>query len=554
ITGTVNGVTNPTFSYDANGNLLTGAGRSITWSSFNIPTQVVNQTPNGTKTAAFWYNPEHERIKELQADQSIVITLSPRYDTGLHFEKKYIAANGVLTGAVEYEHYLYAGGMMFGKFITVTATDGITLATTSIEYYSKDHLGSIVAITDGTGAVTQRLSYDVWGKRRYPNGTADPNGLLNNPDMYHGYTGHEHVDDVGLIHMNGRLYDPVMGRFVSADFLIPDAADLQYYNRYAYVGNNPLSLTDASGQCPWCIGALIGALVSGAQSNWDIGAMAKGAIIGGLTAGVGNSVGTAVSAWAGGGMTGGIVGGMVGGAAGSFVGTFVASGGNFDASWKSASSGAFSGALAGGMQANFGNEWNPQRVFAESVAGGVKSSLAGGRFSDGFKAAFAMSGFTYLNFSMRNEMKAQSMLNPENANGESAGFFGDGFKLAGARATYVWNKITNMFDKLACTSDAGGCQGKYSKLTADDAPNLAHIYYYSKGSLGDSLGESFSGPHDWLRNATGAYTALGNSAASGGMDTVMNYALIPMAAPLATAALVTTTPYGRDVISTARRR
>jgi RHS repeat-associated protein len=153
-----------------------------------------------------------------------------------------------LTGAVEYEHYLYTGGMMFGKFITTTATDGVTLATTAMEYYSKDNLGSIVAITDDTGAIKQRLSYDVWGKRRYPNGAADPNGLLNNPDMYHGFTGHEMLDSVGLIHMNGRLYDPVMGRFVSADFLIQSPDNLQSYNRYSYGWNNPLSGTDPSGQ------------------------------------------------------------------------------------------------------------------------------------------------------------------------------------------------------------------------------------------------------------------------------------------------------------------
>ncbi|MBI5919219.1 MAG: hypothetical protein HY849_07600 [Nitrosomonadales bacterium] len=55
-----------------------------------------------------------------------------------------------------------------------------------------------------------------------------------NPDMYHGYTGHEMLDDVGLIHMNGRLYDPMMARFVSADFIIQSPGNLQSYNRYTY--------------------------------------------------------------------------------------------------------------------------------------------------------------------------------------------------------------------------------------------------------------------------------------------------------------------------------
>jgi RHS repeat-associated protein len=363
----------------------------------------------------------------LQADQSIVITLSPRYDTGLHFEKKYIAANGVLTGTVEYEHYLYAGGMMFGKLITTTttttttATDGVTLAITAMEYYSKDNLGSIIAITDGTGAVTQRLSYDVWGKRRYPNGAADPNGLLNNPDMYHGFTGHEMLDDVGLIHMNGRLYDPVMGRFVSADFLIPDAADLQYYNRYSYVGNNPLSLTDASGQCPWCIIAIISAVTARAAGIIDtrtargIIGIAAGAWLGGvgglLNGGFTNAV-----------ITGGIVGGIssgwngvAGGAfsaglfygAGTFSDTMKLGGGSFGRAMAHAVAGCVGASATGGncgngaLSAGFaefagpkllGNWGDYGNIARQAIVGGTASVLGGGKFGNG-----AMTGaFGYL--------------------------------------------------------------------------------------------------------------------------------------------------------------
>ncbi|HET7831443.1 MAG TPA: RHS repeat-associated core domain-containing protein [Gallionella sp.] len=243
ITGTINYYFNPAFTYDANGNLTSGAGRSITWNSFNMPGQITFNF----KTTSFWYSSEHERIKEHQADGSDVITLSPRYDTGLHFEKKYIANFGMLTGAVEYEHYLYAGGLMFGKYITTTTTNGVTIASTKVEYYTKDHLGSIVAITDEAGTVTQSLSYDVWGKRRNLNGTAGANGQFNNADMYHGFTGHEMLDAVGLIHMNGRLFDPLLGRFVSADMNIQAPFNLQSYNRYTYCWDNPMTCTDPSG-------------------------------------------------------------------------------------------------------------------------------------------------------------------------------------------------------------------------------------------------------------------------------------------------------------------
>ena len=100
----------------------------------------------------------------------------------------------------------------------------------------------------------RRLSYDVWGKRRVPNGAADPNGLLSGINTEHGYTGHEHMDEVGLINMNGRVYDPLIARFMSADPSIQSPGNLQSYNRYTYGWNNPLNSSDPSGYCwgPTC--------------------------------------------------------------------------------------------------------------------------------------------------------------------------------------------------------------------------------------------------------------------------------------------------------------
>ncbi len=374
ITGTVNGIVNPTFAYDANGNLTSGAGRTVTWSSFNIPSQISNQTPAGIKTAAFWYNPEHERTKELQADQSIVITLSPRYDTGLHFEKKYIAANGVLTGAVEYEHYLYAGGLMFGKYITTTATDGVTLAGTAMEYYSKDNLGSIVAITDDTGAVKQRLSYDVWGKRRYPNGAADPNGLLNNPDMYHGYTGHEMLDAVGLIHMNGRLYDPVMARFVSADPNIQAPESLQSYNRYSYVWNNPLSSSDPSGYF-----RLFGINITPRVIVAAVAAYYTGGLVGGWAMGTSSLTAITVTSTS---CTLGLnaVGAALVGASAGFAGSMVMTNGDINASLK--------GAMASGLTGGVAGAFAQVGTLGQMIGGGLNGYLQTGT-ADGFARGFA---------------------------------------------------------------------------------------------------------------------------------------------------------------------
>jgi len=97
----------------------------------------------------------------------------------------------------------------------------------------------------------QRLSYDAFGKRR--NATTW-SGALSAGDWtsiaaltHRAFTFHEQLDNVDLIHMNGRVYDPDLGRFISADPFVQAPLMSQSLNRYSYVMNNPLSLIDPSG-------------------------------------------------------------------------------------------------------------------------------------------------------------------------------------------------------------------------------------------------------------------------------------------------------------------
>ena len=90
--------------------------------------------------------------------------------------------------------------------------------STKRRYLLKDHLGSNTAITNEAGTIEERLSYNTWGERRasdWSSGSFSLSGL----DTSRGFTGHEMLDDSGLIHMNGRVYDPGVGRFLSADIL-----------------------------------------------------------------------------------------------------------------------------------------------------------------------------------------------------------------------------------------------------------------------------------------------------------------------------------------------
>ena len=143
---------------------------------------------------------------------------------------------------MQWTNYLSAGGEMVG--MRVDRSD----ATTYTRYFHKDHLGSIATITDAAGAVVERLSYDAWGKRRFPNGQDDPSGSIASQTT-RGFTGHEQLADVGLVHMNGRVYDPMLGRFGTPDPMTENPFSTQGWNRYSYVGNSPLNFTDPSGYC-----------------------------------------------------------------------------------------------------------------------------------------------------------------------------------------------------------------------------------------------------------------------------------------------------------------
>ncbi len=94
-------------------------------------------------------------------------------------------------------------------------------------------------MTDDHGKIIARYDYQPFGKQTQLQGDTNP--------IQHGFTGHEHLSDVGLIHMNGRVYDPITSRFLSADPTLQFPSNIQNYNRYSYVMNNPLAFTDPSG-------------------------------------------------------------------------------------------------------------------------------------------------------------------------------------------------------------------------------------------------------------------------------------------------------------------
>ena len=118
-----------------------------------------------------------------------------------------------------------------------------------MHYTFKDHLGSWTVITDEDGVVEQELSYDAWGNLRDPGTWANlpVTGGFEGPRFDRGFTGHEHLSRFGLVNMDGRMYDPSVSSFLSADLYVQDPSSAQGFNRYAYCMYNPLRYVDPTG-------------------------------------------------------------------------------------------------------------------------------------------------------------------------------------------------------------------------------------------------------------------------------------------------------------------
>jgi RHS repeat-associated protein len=264
----VDGAHSASYGYDLNGNVVSATGgkyRSVAYTSFNLPDSGNGlQGPGGSPKFTWQYDDAQARIRETRVNAAGTRTtwyLHPDNQGGLGFERE-VSTNG----AAQNRHFISAGGVAIGVVVTSgnlpTLASGATappvsgsMAVARMEYWHKDHLGSLLASTNHQGAVTARYSYDPFGKRRNVSGKYDAFGTVvldfsADPAAAgtdRGYTGHEHLDDVGLIHMNGRVFDPVIGRFMQADPFIQEPGNLQNYDRYAYCFNSPATCTDPSG-------------------------------------------------------------------------------------------------------------------------------------------------------------------------------------------------------------------------------------------------------------------------------------------------------------------
>jgi RHS repeat-associated protein len=230
-----------TYGYDANGNMSTRNGSTITWSTYNLPTTI---NAAGGVYATFSYGPDRQRKQQTayysnaEGDNGTEATI---YVGGL-FEIE------TTLGQTHYKHFVQVPGG------TQIIYDLQSTLGTQISYITADHLGSGNLLLNSAGATLINESYSAYGFRRSNNWSGP---LPTNSNDYgtiasttrRGYTEafHEMLDNLNLIHMNGRVYDPAIGRMLSADPTVGTIGSSQSVNPYAYVINQPTVYIDPSG-------------------------------------------------------------------------------------------------------------------------------------------------------------------------------------------------------------------------------------------------------------------------------------------------------------------
>jgi len=227
------------YQYDSVGNLIrtkrdgsNASQRTLTWTEFNKPASI---TRNGQRVE-FYYDANHNRYLKKSSDGSETFYFGKTYER--------IKASD---GEVQHKHFVYADGKLIA-LNTQTRDSDNKLKNKQVRYLHYDALNSVDMITDGYGNVVERRSYDTWGKQRTVSWRSDNiTEVIQSAITNRGYTGHEQIEEVGLIHMNGRVYDADLGRFLSADPVIQAPYIIGSLNRYSYVWNNPLKYTDPTG-------------------------------------------------------------------------------------------------------------------------------------------------------------------------------------------------------------------------------------------------------------------------------------------------------------------
>jgi RHS repeat-associated protein len=205
--------------YDANGNLTSRAGLSLVWNVENRLASATATGGSGSMVESYLYNDAGARVKKVSNGVTDLLPFP------------------ALRGAGERQRRDDGDEILLLRRPACGHEAGDETLTLPAQ-----RLPELDADGDAGHERDGQERYYAYGKDRHPTGTVPTDNR---------FTGQKE-DATGLVYMNARYYDPVLGQFVSPDTLVPDATNLFDYNRYMYVRGNPLKFTDPTGIVRLC--------------------------------------------------------------------------------------------------------------------------------------------------------------------------------------------------------------------------------------------------------------------------------------------------------------
>lgn len=384
--------------------------QQITYNAFKGPVEIIEQ---GKERISFQYNAGMSRSHMYYGDEQ-EDKLNRRFRRHYSEDGGMEITNDMQTGKTSFIFYL--DGDPYSAPAIWKEEFQSSQHTQNLYFLHRDYLGSIVMITNDQGGVVEKRQFDAWGNiLRIEDGYG--NALAAFQILDRGFTGHEHLLGVGLIHMNGRLYDPKLHRFLSPDNNIQDPSNTQNFNRYAYAMNNPLMFSDPNGEFIFAFliplvgkliatiitGAIIGAgvgavsytasvgLSNGGFKNWDWGQFGKsvgfGALSGAVTMGIGEQFGS----------IGKFGHELLRGAAHGLAqgGISELSGGKFLTGFATGALSSVAGSAWGAWGGDFADSAVGMLAFS-AVSGGITAELTGGDFWRGASTGAIIAGLNHL--------------------------------------------------------------------------------------------------------------------------------------------------------------
>ena len=213
------------YSYDGNGNQRSAPGRTTMYNESDLPATI----SQGGVTYSFSYDGLDRRVLKQKSNGDSVVRIDNLYERRIE------------GGATTHLYSIFA----LGKHVAVVK-QAPTPSLPQTLFIHGGHTGSTELITDSSGALIDTIKYEPFGQRTgllppLQSAPAPTSGIRT------GFTEQEHDEDLGLIDMKGRIYDPVQSRFVSVDPIISTRRTGQELNGYSYVRNNPLTWRDRNG-------------------------------------------------------------------------------------------------------------------------------------------------------------------------------------------------------------------------------------------------------------------------------------------------------------------